>query len=63
MHKLGEFKGKNTLLAFFQGRIASVHNRDVRIQRLAEEFENNIPQSLVSHRGPFANNYSKKTDT
>ena len=61
MHKLGDSKARILCCFLSSAQISSVHNKDVRIQRLVERFEITIPQVIgISVDGPFANKYSKK---
>src|SRR5688500_4765137 len=62
MHKLGEFKGKNTLLAFFPAAESPVCTTEMCVFRDSlNEFENNNTTVIgISVDGPFANKIFKE---
>ena len=62
MHKLGEFKGRNTLLAFFPAAESPVCTTEMCVLRDSlNEFENNNTTVIgISVDGPFANKIFKE---
>ncbi|HKQ20895.1 MAG TPA: peroxiredoxin, partial [Nitrososphaeraceae archaeon] len=62
LHKLGEFRGKNTLLAFFPAAESPVCTTEMCVFRDSlSEFENNNTSVVgISVDGPFANKIFKE---